>query len=206
MKTLLTTCILASMLMSCVGTDNLNDLANELEKAGDELEAKTNEIAEEALETMEEVSSEIYESEDGRFKINFLGATPTITNEAIPTEVGNIEITMFMYEKSATEVYIISYNDYPSDIIELSSIDDLLAGGKDGVVSSMGITQFDLEEEVSLDGNPGLHFKGVANTFHIEYEMYLVKNRLYQIGILRDGSYAAQDRVDTFLGTFELTD
>lgn len=61
----------------------------------------------------------------------------------IATEVGNIEITMFMYEKSATEVYIISYNDYPSDIIELSSIDDLLAGGKDGVVSSMGITQFD---------------------------------------------------------------
>ena len=62
------------------------------------------------------------------------------------------------------------------------------------------------EEEVSLDGHSGLHFKGVAESLHIEYQMYLVENRLYQIGIVRDGSYATQDRVDTFLGTFELTD
>ena len=41
---------------------------------------------------------------------------------------------------------------------------------------------------------------------HIEYQMYLVQNRLYQIGIIRDGSYATQDRVDTFLGSFEFTD
>jgi len=36
--------------------------------------------------------------------------------------------------------------------------------------------------------------------------MYLVENRLYQIGVVRDGSYVTQDRADTFFGTFELTD
>lgn len=205
MKTILTTCIAASMMMvSCGGGDSLtaelNDLAKDLEKTNEALEEKLDVIEEEVL------SSEIYESEDGRFKINFLGATPDVSTQSIPTELGEIEITMFLYEKSITEAYVLGYNDYPSAIVEAGSTDDMLAGGKDGVVNSMGITQFDLEEEVSLDGHSGLHFKGVAGSLHIEYQMYLVDNRLYQIGIVRDGSYATQDRVDTFLGTFELTD
>jgi hypothetical protein len=206
MKTILTTCIAASMVMaSCGGGDSLtaelNNLANELETNNKALEGSIEETAEEAT-----IPSEIYESEVGRFKVNFLGAAPDVSTQSIPTELGDIEITMFLYEKSITEAYIIGYNDYPSAIIEAGSTDEMLAGGKEGVANSMGITQFDLEEEVSLDGNAGLHFKGVAGALHIEYQMYVVGNRLYQIGIVRDGSYAKQDRVDTFLGTFELTD
>ena len=89
MKTILTTCIAASMMMVSCGGDSL--------------------------------TSEIYESEDGRFKINFLGATPTVSQQAVPTELGDIEITMFIYEKSITEAYVIGYNDYPSAIIEAGS-------------------------------------------------------------------------------------
>ena len=77
----------------------------------------------------------------------------------------------------------------------------MLAGRKNGFANSMGITQSDLEEEVSLDGHSGLHFKGVSGTLQTEYQMYLAQNRLYQIGIITD----TPDRVDTFLGTFELT-
>ena len=127
MRTILTTCIAASMMMVSCGGDSL--------------------------------TSEIYESEDGRFKINFLGATPAVSQQAVPTELGDIEITMFMYEKSITEAYVIGYNDYPSAIIEAGSADDMLAGGKDGVVNSMGITQFDLEEEVSLGVTLGYTLK-----------------------------------------------
>jgi len=207
MKSILTIIVAASvMLVSCGGGDSLtaelNDLANELDKANEELEANLDE----AIITEEVISSDLYESEDGRFKINFLGGTPDVSSQAIPTELGDIEITMFLYEKSITEAYVLGYNDYPSAIVEAGSTIEMLEGGKDGVVNSMGITQFDLEEEVSLDGHSGLHFKGVAGTLHIEYQMYLVNNRLYQIGIVRDGSYATQDRVDAFLGTFELTD
>jgi len=206
MKTILTTCIVASMLMvSCGGGDSLNaelnNLANELEKNNEVLADNLEAVADEAT-----IPSEIYESEDGRFKVNFLGAAPELSQEVIPTELGDIEITMFLYEKSMKEAYIIGYNDYPSAIVEAGSAEDMLAGGKDGVINSIGVTQFDLEEEVSLDGHSGLHFKGVAGTLHIEYQMYLVENRLYQIGVVRDGSYVTQDRADTFFGTFELTD
>ena len=206
MKKILTTFIAASMLMvSCGGGDSLtaelNNLANELEKNNEALVDNLEAVTDEAT-----IPSEIYESEDGRFKVNFLGATPEVSQEVIPTELGNIEITMFLYEKSMTEAYIIGYNDYPSAIVEAGSTAEMLAGGKEGVANSMGVTQFDLEEEVNLDGNSGLHFKGIAGTLHIEYQMYLVENRLYQIGVVRDGSYVTPDRVDTFFGTFELTD
>ena len=206
MKLQIITCIAVSILMvSCGDSDNvtaeLNELANELEKNNEVLVDQAEAVIDEAA-----ISSEMYESEDGRFKVNFLGATPEISSESVPTELGDIEITMFLYEKSLTEAYIIGYNDYPSAIVEAGSTADMLAGGKEGVINSMGVTHLDLEEEVSIDGHSGLHFKGVAGTMHVEYQMYLVENRLYQIGVIRDGSYVTQDRVDTFFGTFELTD
>ena len=206
MKLQVITIIAASILMvSCGDSDSLtaelNELANELEKNNEVLADNAEAVAEEAT-----IISEMYESEDGRFKVNFLGGTPEITTQSVPTDLGDIEITMFLYEKSATEAYIIGYNDYPSAIVEAGSTADMLAGGKEGVINSMGVTQLDLEEEVSIDGHSGLHFKGVAKTMHIEYQMYLVENRLYQIGVIRDGSYVTQDKVDTFFGTFELTD
>ena len=58
--------------------------------------------------------------------MTFLGATPTVSQQAVPTELGDSEITMFMYEKSITEAYVIGYNDYPSAIIEAGSADDML--------------------------------------------------------------------------------
>ena len=206
MKLQVITIIAASILMvSCGDSDSLtaelNELANELEKNNEVLADNAEAAAEEAT-----IISEMYESEDGRFKVNFLGGTPEITTQSVPTELGDIEITMFLYEKSITEAYIIGYNDYPSAIVEAGSTADMLAGGKEGVINSMGVTQLDLEEEVSIDGHSRLHFKGVAKTMHIEYQMYLVENRLYQIGVIRDGSYVTQDKVDTFFGTFELTD
>lgn len=219
MKIILTTCIAASMMMvSCGGGDSLtaelNDLAKELDKSNEaqsdadqsavELEKMAAELEAELAELS--ISSEIYSPEDGGFKINFFGISPIVSSETVPTDVGNIEMTTYMYEKSVTEVYMVAYSDYPSQSFEFSTPEDLLLGGKEGAISSLGVTQLDLEEDMDLDGNSGLHFKGVAGTFYVEYEMYIVKNRLYQIAILRDGSYPSQTSVDSFLGTFELVD
>ena len=76
MKKILTTFIAASMLMvSCGGGDSLtaelNNLANELEKNNEALVDNLEAVTDEAT-----IPSEIYESEDGRFKVNFLGLLP----------------------------------------------------------------------------------------------------------------------------------
>ena len=101
MKLQVITCIATSMLMvSCGGdsdslTAELNEL-NELEKSNEVLAENAEALTEEAT-----IASEMYESEDGRFKVNFLGATPEISTESVPTELGDIEITMFLSFRKA---------------------------------------------------------------------------------------------------------
>ncbi len=154
---------------------------------------------------VEEIENAIFQSEDGKFEINFFGK-PSESNETVATEVGDIEMMTFMYEKSATEVYMVAYSDYPSAMVELSSAQDLLEGGKNGAVSSLGIYDFEYEEEAEKNGNPGLRFKGNNSNYYVEYEMYLVGNRLYQVAILRDGSYATPERADAFFSSFALNE
>ncbi|MBU0489869.1 MAG: hypothetical protein KKA07_15855 [Bacteroidetes bacterium] len=143
-----------------------------------------------------------FESKDGNFKITF-PAKPTESSENIPTEVGNISTSTFMYEKSSTEAYMVAYSDYPSALIELSNTDDLLTGARDGVVNNISGT-VDKEDKITLGDSKGLYFRASSTTFYLVYKLYLVKNRLYQIGIMRDGSYPAADDEKAFIDSFEL--
>lgn len=192
--------VVSVSLMACGGsidTEEVDALNNDLLSAVDEL-------AEEVEETVEEASNEdLFHSEDGRFKIKFLGK-PQESSDIVPTEVGNIEMVSYLYEKSVTEAYMVAYSDYPSQLIENSSVEDMLIGARDGSSGNLGITSFDLDEKIEMDGNPGLYFKGNANRIYAEYKLYLVGNRLYQIAILRDGSYSKPERSDEFFNSFEL--
>lgn len=169
-----------------------------------DLLSAVDELAEEETTEVEEVEADdLYHSEDGRFKIKFAGE-PKVASDVIPTDVGNIEMMSFLYEKSVTEAYMVAYSDYPSAMVEQSSVDDMLKGAKDGSSSNLGITSFDLDENVELDGNKGMYFKGSANSIFAEYKIYLVGSRLYQVAILRDGSYSMPERSDEFFNSFQL--
>lgn len=159
------------------------------------------ENTQEAIE--EPAADDLFHSVDGRFKIKFQGE-PKVSSDIVPTDAGNIEMASFMYEKSATEAYMVAYSDYPSDMVKKSSVDEMLLGAKNGSSGNMGITKFDLEEKIELEGNKGLYFKGSAGTIHAEYKIFLVGNRLYQVAILRDGGYSAIERSDEFFNSFQL--
>ncbi len=192
--------LFAGFVVSC-GPSEADEQA--MEDAFSELESALDELDEMDMSDEMSTGGETFESADGHFKIFFQGA-PTISDETVPTEVGNIEMKTFMYEKSITEAFMVAYSDYPSALIELSDPQTLLQGGKDGALGSLGISTLDEEREIELDGNPGLYFKGNNSSYYVVYEVYLVDNRLYQVAILRDGSYPSQEDVDSFIGTFEL--
>ncbi len=159
------------------------------------------ESAEEVI--LEEPVDDLYHSVDGRFKIKFQGE-PKVASDIVPTDAGNIEMASFMYEKSATEAYMVAYSDYPSEMVKKSSVDEMLLGAKNGSSGNLGITKFDLEEKIELDGNKGLYFRGSAGSIYVEYKIYLVANRLYQVAILRDGAYSKPERSDEFFDSFQL--
>ena len=187
--------VLSMGLMDCGGSEELEQLTAELDALNEEL---TEEVIPETVE-----ESDLFSSEDGKFKINFLGE-PTVTSDIIPTDVGDIEMMAFMYEKRVTEAYMVAYSDYPTEMVEASSTQDMLKGAKDGASGNLGITSFDLEENIELNGNEGMYFKGAAGSIFVEYKIFLVGNRLYQVAILRDGSYATEERSGEFFNSFEL--
>ncbi|MCB0401918.1 MAG: hypothetical protein KDD41_07530 [Flavobacteriales bacterium] len=190
--------VLSVSLFACGGAVQ----AEEIDALNNDLMSAVEELADEVEEEAEE-ESELYHSEDGRFNINFLGE-PTVKSEMVPTVVGNIEMTYFLYEHSVTEAYMVAYSDYPSELVKQSSVAEILAGAKKGSSTNMGITSFDLEEDIEINGNPGLYFKGRTGTIHAEYKLYMVENRLYQVAILRDGGYSLPERSDDFFNSFEL--
>ena len=184
-----------------IDMEEADALNHDLLSAVDEL---AEEAPEEAVEE-EPTKEDLYYSEDGRFKVKFAGE-PKVNSDIVPTDVGNIEMMSFLYEKSLTEAYMVAYSDYPSALVEQSSANDMLIGARDGSSGKIGITSFDLDEEIEIDGNPGRYFKGKAKSIHAEYKIYLVGNRLYQVAILRDGAYSMPKRSDEFFNSFQLVE
>ncbi|MGB1248776.1 MAG: hypothetical protein ACPG4Z_07805 [Chitinophagales bacterium] len=169
----------------------------------------TIEDAIEIVENVEETytsSNEIFVSEDNSFQIQF-PVSPERSVEVVPTEIGDIELVTYMYEQSLTKVYMVAYSEYPSLLVQMSNDEDLLIGGKEGALGSLGIYTLDEEKDLEMDGNKGMYFKGKnTDNFHVEYEMYMNGNRLYQIAIMEDGSYPSEPEDKAFFETFEFLD
>jgi hypothetical protein len=179
--------VVAAFLMSCGGGQKSIDALNSLDSLSKSLENAS--------------LVEKYANEDGKFKIAFPG-TPTSSSDNIPTEVGNIEMKSFTYEKSATEAYMVAYSDYPSEMVKQSDAETLLNGAKEGALTSQGATMAS-EEKITLDGCPGYYFTAVKDSYHMCYKIFLKENRLYQILMLRDGGYPTKEAIDEFIGSFE---
>lgn len=198
-KTLLPVAAGAVLLFSC--SSPADDLQAELDKI--DIENSIEQAMDEAETALAE--DEDFVSEDGKYSINFPG-TPVGTDQKEPTAVGDIVIHMDMYEKSATEVFMVGYNDYPSELVEMSDPKEMLVGGIEGAKSSMGCDVEDFREMGELDGNPTIELKArsTASNYHVHYFCVMRNNRLYQVGILRDGSYPSKKDVENFTRTFEL--
>ncbi len=184
--------VAAALLVSCGGGKSASDALSKLDSISNALNNQAS-----ALNT------DKFTSEDGKFKINFPG-TPKDTLQYIPTEVGNIEMKSFTYEKSATEMFMLAYCDYPSELVKQSDSETLLQGAKEGALNKDGAATVDLDEKITVDGNPGHFFKAYKGSFYMVFKIFLKENRLYQILMIRDGSYPSQDAIDSYIGSFEL--
>lgn len=139
--------------------------------------------------------------EDGNFKIKFPGE-PEKSTEIVPTEVGKVQLVSYTFEISATEIVMASYADYPSSAVESQDEYELLRNTKDGAMGDL-TTVNDLTKEIKVEGYPAIYAKGYGQ-FYVIYQCMLVKNRLYQLMVARDGSYPSQEVEDDFLGSFKL--
>lgn len=147
---------------------------------------------------------ELFTSEVGKFSINFFDVEPQHSTSSVATELGDVMMSTYIYERGATEAYMVSLVDYPQEKVNEEGSEVLLQGGKSGALESLGIEKIDLERNLIMNGHPGLSFAADNGEYYVLYEMFLVNNRLYQVAILSVGDYPDRKLSDAFFGSFEL--
>lgn len=200
----LTSILATSLLMSCQSSGKSENSTSDDTKT-EQTENTTNENADDIYN----ISSWIdHESIDGKYTVKLPGK-PEHSSLVEPTAVGNIKIELDLYEESATKVYLVGYNDYPSGIFDVASELErftALNNAISGSTNALGLDIIEEEIELNLDGIKGkmVKAKSSANTYHAHYKVYLHNNRLYQVAILRDGSYPVGEKSEAFFSSFKI--
>ncbi len=149
-----------------------------------------------------------FSSEQGAFSVLFPGK-PERQKETVETDLGQIELTMFITEIEQGAVFFVSYSDYPGHVVEQSEPYAILENSRDSTIRSQQ-GQLRQSYKLTLAGNPGLEY--LADT-RIEdrkaliwARCYLRKNRLFQIltMALTSGETPSEhhDEMDRFLQSF----
>ena len=155
---------------------------------------------------VDKINDDVYTSDEGAYSIKFPGI-PTRTNESVPSEIGNIEIHMDMYEMSITEYYMVGFNDYPSIIMDEADEELRREMMKSGLKEAKLSWQVTIDDEIrnqDIGDNIGLFYKGHGPNYYVVGKCAIRENRLYQVFILKDGGYPSEERVESFLGSFTL--
>ena len=147
-----------------------------------------------------------FSSDAGKFTVS-MPATPKETSQSVDTAAGKIDLHLFTAQVG-TSAYLVSYSDYPADMMSQADPAKVLDGAMNGAVTNVSGTILS-SQDVTLDGNPGKDFTADGKITKpgdgsVRGRIYLVKNRLYQIIIvgLKDQIPAAD--ADKYMQSFKL--
>lgn len=140
---------------------------------------------------------------DARFRARFPGK-PRISSELVESESGKIEHHTFSYDYSITKAYWISFSEYPTGMVESKEPLEMLRGAMNSLASELGENTQLKDVEVKSCDYPCLFFKVRSGNFHGAYQLFMVENRLYQVGVVRDGKFPQLSDAEQFISSFEI--
>ncbi len=139
--------------------------------------------------------------EDG-FKINF-PEIPEKTEDSIDHTVEYL-----LSQKNDSVRFLLYYRDYKLESInKFGGAEKFLNNQEKQVIEGQKFAEKDIIEnkKISLDGYPGLSLKaGATGNFFLVYRIYLVENRVYQLGISSMTKYPSDKEIEDFFGSFQL--
>lgn len=144
----------------------------------------------------------LFTAPDSSFQINF-PRPPLADTALVKADVGEVEMYSFKVDQG-NQVLTVAFSDFPTALVELSDPKELLTGGKNTAMNSLELKLIDEEKETSIDGFPGIYFKGHSDKYYTIYKVYMVKNRLYQVAITKSGAYPNPTEVQAFSDSFTL--
>lgn len=196
MKSILLILIFASLLFSC-DSDPVPSIT----------ESTRTKVSKDKKEPTPPKAKLPFYSKEGGFSIVFPG-TPTERKHTSTSEIGQIELTQYIYGKDDTHAWVASFSDYPERMIQLGNKEQLLKGIKYRILEDLR-AQTLTEEKIKLDDkHDGLSFvaKAKKKDLNITYKIFLVKNRVYQLSMYSSiAPIETQDSTD-FFGSFKLVE
>ena len=102
-------------------------------------------------------------------------AEPAFARQDKPTAVGNVEIHNYTIELGHNSGVMISSAQIQGKTSESSKT--LLQKARDGALNAVN-GKLMAEQEITLQGFPGLEFQLANDAFHARVRMYLIKSRL----------------------------
>ena len=145
-----------------------------------------------------------YTNEDGGFAIDF-PSPPIITIDSFNTQLGKVVMYSFLVESSLSNAKMVTYSDYPISTQYIKDPYKFIDGAKLGALKSLEINDVIVDKRIELDGIPGVEVIGQnGQQLLIHYKLFLKENRLYQIGLLKEGDMEeTQDELE-FIKSFVL--
>ncbi|MFN2298362.1 MAG: hypothetical protein ACK2UB_05900 [Anaerolineales bacterium] len=150
---------------------------------------------------------QITKSEAGRFAVTAPTAL-TLSEQTIPVaEDVDIDLHIFVGQYGNI-AYSVGYADYPEEIFERYTVEELLELSRDGVVNSGGRTLIS-ESAITVEGYPGVEFVVEERTddeadIAAKGRIFFVGMRIYVLLITAPKGKLDDGEMNEFLDSFQL--
>ncbi|MFT3881954.1 MAG: hypothetical protein QM703_20150 [Gemmatales bacterium] len=145
-----------------------------------------------------------FTSKEGKFNVLFPGK-PQEQKQTKSTELGDIQIKMFIVPIGNDSAFFVSFNDNP-EALKNSDPMQMLEGARNGVQGKEGELVSDEAIKFGPDKLPGRRFliKKPGGTY-VRSMVILNGLRLYQVMVIGKKEFVEAKEVDKFYKSFELT-
>jgi len=126
---------------------------------------------------------------------------PAFIKQDKPTPAGNVEIHNYTIELGNNSGVMISSAQFQGQQSESSKA--ILQRARDGAISAVN-GKLISEQEITLQGFPGLEFQVVNDAFHARVRMYLVKSRLVTVMAIAPKDSQLPANADKVLNSLKL--
>jgi hypothetical protein len=123
----------------------------------------------------------------------------------VNTAVGPIDAHMFVASPDPNIAYIVSYSDYPEEMVKKSDPQKMLDGARDGAAKNVN-GKIESEKKIKIDGHPGRDFVIATERFQIRDRIYMVGSRLYQVMLVGSKDVISGKDAEKFIESFKLTE
>jgi hypothetical protein len=141
-----------------------------------------------------------FTSDEGQFSV-LMPTTPRENTQN--TTAANVELTLYTFVSTEGDAeYTLVYVDYPPEVMASGEPRTMLANAFAGV---HGTNAVEVQEEITVQGNPGLYGEFNSSSGYAWYKAVLRDNRLYQLIAIALDKATNEEDAKRFLDSFQIT-